>query len=874
MKLRISLGTRIFALTALVVALAVLAAVAVTYVQGDRIAHETARQALDRANSVQAVLQQQRFDQLALIAKIFADDTALTSYVAEAIDSGNTLSVLDQLEDRQGDLGFDFGIILDGDGFLVARTDDPEATGDDLADRPLVSLALDQFQGSGVWEQDGRLFHAVAAPLTLDRLLIGFFVAGFAIDDLTAVEVSRTSETEVAFLSRGEDGVQLVATTLQAGLSSELMNILGNNSSVAGVMERGQPAEQLQLQLAGAQWIGLMRPLQDADGGVVGAALALTSLDKQLQPFVRIERTLAIVGLAAILLASLLSFLLSQRVMRPVRDLAKVATAASAGDYDQKVDVSRSDEVGQLAASFDALLSELREKQDMEAYIGNLSKSLGTGREDEKPLEVANARELALMAVELRGYALGKVTRDPEESLANLGRDLRLVSRVVEERKGRIEGVFGHRLVASFAGLHGAYRALTASTELSSLLAAESTAFDDIPAPVIAMVRGEVVSGSVVWGDGPQRMVVGRPFLLLDGLLREATPGEVAMSPDLYEELADSFDKAGMTIKPQRGLLGSQTLYVLSAKVAAKVTGEVPIFDSMESVMQTRATSPIQLESLSDVAPGRVLGDRFEILGMLGAGGMGVVYKVRDRELDDLVALKMLKQEVYEKPEHLDRLKSELKLARKITHPNVLRTFDFGEIGGLPFISMEYVRGITLRQVMDETGALPYSAGLRLARQLCRGLAAAHDVGVLHRDIKPENLIVEANGNAKLMDFGIARPIERQGPGHTQEGFAVGTPQYMAPEQLQGQTVDHRADLFAVGVVLFEIFTNHVPFKGSNPIQVAMSTMKDEPIPPRELWPEMPIDLERTILRCLEKDVSKRYPDARTLLADLERLRA
>ena len=873
--MKISLGTRIFTLIAMVVAMAVGAAVVVTYLQGVRIADETARQALDRANSVQVVLQQQRLDQLGLIAKIFAGDPALTSYVAEAIDSEDSLSVLDQLEESQDRLGFDFGIILDGDGFLVARTDDPEETGVDLADRPLVALALDESYSSGVWAQDGRLFHAVAAPLTIDRLLIGFFVAGFAIDDVTAAEVGRTSETDVVYLSKDESGLRLVASTLTSAAEEEqLMEVLASNRTVSGMMGGGQFSDQVELALSGARWIGRLRSLEDADGQVIGGALALTSLDELLEPFERIQRTLVMVGIGAILLASLLSFLLSQRVMRPVRELAKIAKAAREGDFDQTIDVGRRDEVGQLASSFDALLSELREKQDMEAYIGSLSLSMSSGGDDEKPLEPPTARRLVLMAVELRGYARGKVTADPEETLGALGRDLRRVARTVEEQKGRIEGVFGHRLLASFPGLHGGFRGLTAATELEKLLVADLTAFDDVPAPVVAMVHGEVVSGSVVWGEGPQRMVVGRPFLILDGLLREATPGDIALSPELFGELSETFDRAGMTIKPQRGILGSQKLYVLTSRAASRVTGEFP---AVASAMDTHATSEIPKmpqATLSEVMPGRVLGERFEILGTLGAGGMGVVYKVRDRELDDLVALKMLKQAVFENPEHLERLKSELKLARKITHPNVLRTFDFGEIGGLPFISMEFVRGITLRQVLDETGALPYSAGLRLARQLCRGLEAAHAVGVLHRDIKPENLIVEANGNAKLMDFGIARPIEREEAGHTQEGFIVGTPQYMAPEQLQGQEVDQRVDLFAVGVVLYEIFTNRVPFNGDNPMQVMMATLKEEPIRPSEYWAEIPKPLEKAIIRCLSKDPKDRYSKVSGLLADLEKLRA
>jgi len=219
-------------------------------------------------------------------------------------------------------------------------------------------------------------------------------------------------------------------------------------------------------------------------------------------------------------------------------------------------------------------------------------------------------------------------------------------------------------------------------------------------------------------------------------------------------------------------------------------------------------------------------------------------------------------------------LKSELKLARKITHPNVLRTFDFGDLGGLPYISMEYVRGVTLRYLLDSSGRLPYSAGLRLAKQLCAGLGAAHAQGVIHRDIKPENLILDNAGNVKLMDFGIARPIKRAAPGQTQAGFVVGTPQYLSPEQLEGREVDQRADIYAVGVVLYEVFTGKRPFEAENPVQIILKHLNEPPVPPSTYWREIPPALERLILRCLEKDPAKRFANAGELLREVESLSA
>jgi serine/threonine-protein kinase len=253
---------------------------------------------------------------------------------------------------------------------------------------------------------------------------------------------------------------------------------------------------------------------------------------------------------------------------------------------------------------------------------------------------------------------------------------------------------------------------------------------------------------------------------------------------------------------------------------------------------------------------------------------MGVVYKAHDLELDDVVALKMLRPGVLLDVEQLDRLKSEIRLARRITHPNVLRTFDFGEVDGRPYISMEYVRGLTLRYLLGETERVPYSAALRIARQLSVGLAAAHEVGVLHRDIKPENLILEANGNAKLMDFGIARPARRAEPGHTQPGTFIGTPNYCAPEQLTGDDVDERGDIYACGVVMSEMFCGGLPFTGANTMEIYEAQLRDEPILPSKLWPDIPRELEAVILRCLRRDREERYASARELNAALMELRA
>jgi serine/threonine-protein kinase len=276
----------------------------------------------------------------------------------------------------------------------------------------------------------------------------------------------------------------------------------------------------------------------------------------------------------------------------------------------------------------------------------------------------------------------------------------------------------------------------------------------------------------------------------------------------------------------------------------------------------------------SGPAPGSVLAGRYQVLSLLGTGGMGAVYKVRDLELDEIVALKLLRPGLLADAVQMERLKDELRLARRITHANVLRTYDFVEIDGAPCISMEYVRGTTLRWLLDASGTVPLSAGLRIARQLAAGLAAAHAVGVLHRDIKPENVILEASGTARLMDFGIARPIRRSGPGQTKVGSFVGTPAYCAPEQLAGEALDARTDLYALGVLMCEMFGGRLPHAGTSTVELYLAKSQQPPSPPSAHGARLPPALEALVMACLAAQPDGRPASAQAVLDALAGIRA
>ena len=287
------------------------------------------------------------------------------------------------------------------------------------------------------------------------------------------------------------------------------------------------------------------------------------------------------------------------------------------------------------------------------------------------------------------------------------------------------------------------------------------------------------------------------------------------------------------------------------------------------------AVTPTMQQAMGSAAalePGQTLALRYEIKSVLGVGGMGVVYKASDRELGEVVAIKTLKPDVVQHDASaLDRFKTEIKLARKIAHRNVVRTYDLGETGGVYFITMEFVDGKSLKELIVSRGRLPVSVALSVGKQLCRALEVAHDEGIIHRDIKPQNMVVQPDGVLKVMDFGIARLAQRTN-GHTQAGMVVGTPEYMAPEQLLGDEIDARADLYAAGAVIYECLTGRLPHEADTPITLITRVLEETPRPPRELQPEVPPALSDIVLRTLSRDRDRRPRTAAELGAWLERV--
>jgi serine/threonine protein kinase/tetratricopeptide (TPR) repeat protein len=254
---------------------------------------------------------------------------------------------------------------------------------------------------------------------------------------------------------------------------------------------------------------------------------------------------------------------------------------------------------------------------------------------------------------------------------------------------------------------------------------------------------------------------------------------------------------------------------------------------------------------------GTIFAKRYQVIEELGKGGMGRVYRVLDKKLDEEIALKVIRPEVASDRDTIERFSAELKLARQVVHKNVARMFDLNEEDRVPYITMEYVRGEDLKRLIRKVGRLFAGQAIPIACQICEGLAEAHRLGIVHRDLKPQNVMIDEDGQAKIMDFGLARLLaaEEKRPGEATSG----TPAYISPEQAKGLALDGRSDLYSLGVLMHEMLTGTVPFKGASAHETIQKHLTEPPRDPRELNPGISAGLSQVVLKCLEKDPAKRY---------------
>ncbi len=279
-------------------------------------------------------------------------------------------------------------------------------------------------------------------------------------------------------------------------------------------------------------------------------------------------------------------------------------------------------------------------------------------------------------------------------------------------------------------------------------------------------------------------------------------------------------------------------------------------------------TQPRSYDSIDDArfVPGTILADRYRIVGLLGKGGMGEVYRADDLKLSHPVALKFLPGRFLEDGAALARFHREVRVARQVSHKNICRVYDIGEIDGQHYLSMEFIKGEELSSLLRRIGRLPADKALQIARQICAGLAAAHEIGVLHRDLKPANIMIDDEGNARITDFGLAGLEEE----FREDEFGAGTPAYMAPEQLDGKSVSVKTDIYSLGLVIYEVFTGKRAFEASSLHELIELRRSDTtPTSASSIVKDLDPVIERVIERCIQKNPTLRPPSALQVAAAL-----
>lgn len=673
-----NLATRLFITMALLIAFAVGAALGLSYWLSRNAVENQVNTTFLSGQSVQRHFLEQELRELKLVAELIASDRAFVAYVTQALGIGeneaiDSLSISDLVNERSTEYGFDFALLLSPSGQTLVTTGNLIPVGRDLSNHTAIANTIESLQpSSGLWAEPERVLEFAIAPLINGRAVQAFLVTGTQITSDNMNRISRASGIEMAYISLLGDQSSIAATTLPVSEQDDLASQLSANELLTEQVTNIATTEPVELILAGQKWISQISPLEGNETS--GRLMSMVPHAQLFQTFRDISNVLMLAGLAAIIMALIVSVTAAKRMLKPIESLAHVAEHATRGQYRNRIKVAGSEEIQRLQRAFNHLVTDLREQVAVASYFEELSQK--------QPIN----QELTL----------------------------------------------------------------------------------------------------------PEKQPIQSPI-------------------------------TGVKMLPK----------------------------------------------------GHVLGKRYEIIDVLGQGGMGIVYEAIDHELNEVIALKTMRRELASDHDKVMRLKSEMRLARRITHPNIVRTFDFARIDGIPLISMELVRGVSLEDAIRRYGRVEFYACIRLALQICDAVAAAHKAGVLHRDLKPGNVII--TNVAKVMDFGIAHPslehLNYVDPRQSIDQVFEGTPTYLSPEQLLGEEVDERSDIYSIGILLTEMFTGHIPHADTDTKLIFDSHINRKLLLPSDLWPEIPTRLEATILQCLEKSRHDRWQSVEDLRRALEDFR-
>jgi eukaryotic-like serine/threonine-protein kinase len=872
---------KLFVATALLIVVVVGIAIAITIDRKNRVAAATVNKSIAGAADLFKELEQQRLGRLSLPIQLLGYDSTFHAYVQDsvllAVDEGGAIDLVslnDQLSQRRETFESDVLMLLDEEGRLITRTDRPSVTaaaGDDFYEQyPLVRTLVDNAEietTKGVAAFGDRLYHVAVAPVGVGqpRQRIAYLVNASAIDQKFANRIADSTNADVMFVPAGSpDSIARSSQAPSIGMRQM--------SGVEQIMKTAKVLPPQTQMIGGSSYLLTGLPLV-AQNQVAGAAVFLRSLDRELAPFREIERALLYGGGAALLVAFILSFLIAKRMTRPIEQLARMTQAVTAGDYDVHPDIERNDEVGILSRSFAQMISSLRDKAELEALYGQMSARMAEREAAPRATRAPMSDEGTILVTDIRGLSVGQ--SDASVVMGALVRIMKLQESEVLRQDGEVREIVGHRLLSIFRGSRGIVHAIRAARTINEELALQAEPGSPMSIGV-GIATGDFVSGSVELSQESGVAIVGNAPLLAMLFAWHAPAGHAYIS---YETAQAAGTEIGTAVTREEVRLKwlPQPLPVASLPLVSVTTGTLrrDLTTGGMATMRLGDTVGNAAGAASlDLSQGQLFAGRYRIEQVLGRGGMGVVYKAIDTQLDETVAIKTLPGDVMQRsPEDLERFKREIRLARKITHRNVLRTYDYGEADGVYFISMEFVRGYTLSELEQETRELAPRAAMGIARQISRGLQAAHEQGIIHRDIKPQNVLIDSKGEVKLMDFGIARVAEST-EAMTQAGLIVGTPHYMSPEQVQGKPLDPRSDVYSMGVLIYEMLAGHRPFESSSLTGVLAAHITEKPAPLIDARPEVGAQINDIVMKCLAKDPKQRYADAGGLLNDLDRVQA
>ncbi len=890
-RYRLSLGMRIFLMSSLLIFISLSIVVGFTYQVSRSVAEKSINESLTSSLALQDKFRELDERDLITVLDGFSADPNFVAYIENAIGdlsqaqnlSGQNgqvnegtesrvdiASVADLVKERRDFIGLDFIIITDVDGRVIVHSEREGWFGRDIATDPLLQPVInDLYANAGIWREGQQLFQAAATPLSTGFDVIGFIIAGEQIDTEFANRLKNFIGSDVSFLLAEQNSLSNVSGTLPLTANSQLIAELQSKSQVP-LQNLGKEV-RVNVLYDNENHIAQVQPLAAMVGNQAHPLLVTLSSPAQFrESFDKITTAVMGAGLFSIFLAFILSYIFSSRTLKPVSQLATAADAASKGNFSETIGLSGNDELTRLGGAINRLLSNLREKQDMQNYLTQISHLIpdtdtASGNEQFtiRPSQVGDLSILAIDASPLfENTGKASLLQEGIQTFA------RICDSVIDRCRGEIVTDTGSQVLCSFQGKHHGLAAYAMAVAVAKQTALLREKLNGHP-PRFALSDGKCISGTNSASLTPRPFLYGSPVIQVNRLLAEAKPGECLVSSGAYQHLKPILMQHNIRPAQTEGLLSKKPFCQLPLDAQRILQG------SELTIRQETVDTTANRTDASEVRTGAIINKRYEIISILGEGSMGSVYKALDQELDTMVAIKILRLGATVDKNTFENMKSEIRLARQITHQNILRTYDIGDVDGVPFITMEYVRGLTLRKLMTNTHKLPYSAALRVARQLCEGLKAVHEIGVLHRDIKPENIIIELNGNVKLMDFGIARSLrDFRGERDAESGLFVGTPRYASPEQMMGHQLTTASDVYSCGVVLTELFTGTIPIEGESFTQISESHVFSPPIPPKELWPGIPDKLDAILLHCLAKRPEERYQNVELLLAQLNELSA